>query len=52
VVCVLPECIILLSSRWIYLPMFIVEVTKQCVTLWIYKVPYGKFCSNYSAKNQ
>ena len=51
-ICVLPNCIILLSSRRIYLPLFILEVTKQCVALWFYKFQYRKFCSNFSAENQ
>ena len=41
-----------LSSRRIYLTMYILEVTKQCVTFWFYKCQYWKFCSNFSAENQ
>ena len=51
-ICVLPKCIILLSSRRIYLPMFILEVTKQCVTLWFYKFQDWKFYNNSSTENQ
>lgn len=41
-----------LSSRRIYLTMFILEVTKQCVALWFYNFQYWKFCRNFSAENQ